>query len=111
VIAHLIEEMYKKTKSLTSAVRLALCEVEGTYGLVVLSSREPDKMVVARKGSPLIIGVGDGENYVASDAAAIIEHTRQIVFLEDGEIAEVCANKFRTMSFRRSSVAATTTSC
>jgi glucosamine--fructose-6-phosphate aminotransferase (isomerizing) len=98
VIAHLIEEMYKKTKSLTSAVRLALNEVQGTYGLVVLSCKEPDKMVVARKGSPLIIGVGDGENYVASDAAAIIEHTRQIVFLEDGEIAEICRNKFRTMT-------------
>ena len=98
VLAHLIEEMYKKTHELTSAVRLALSEVEGTYGLVVISSLEPDKIVVARKGSPLIIGVGEGENFVASDASAIIEYTRQIVYLEDGEIAEITRDKFRTMT-------------
>ena len=98
VLAHLIEEMYKKTGNLTSAVRLALTEVEGTYGIVVLSTREPDKMVVARKGSPLIIGVGSGENFVASDAAAIIEHTRRVVYLEDGEISEISCNAFRTMT-------------
>jgi glucosamine--fructose-6-phosphate aminotransferase (isomerizing) len=98
VLAHLIGEMYKKTHELTSAVRLALSEVEGTYGLVVISSLEPDKIVVARKGSPLIIGVGEGENFVASDASAIIEYTRQIVYLEDGEIAEITRDKFRTMT-------------
>ena len=98
VLAHLIEEMYRKTGNLTSAVRLALMEVEGTYGIVVLCSREPDRMVVARKGSPLIIGVGEGENFVASDAAAIVEYTRQVVYLEDGEIAEICCDKFRTMT-------------
>jgi glucosamine--fructose-6-phosphate aminotransferase (isomerizing) len=98
VLAHLIEEMYKKTGNLTSAVRLALTEVEGTYGIVVLSTREPDKMVVARKGSPLIIGVGNGENFVASDAAAIVEHTRRVVYLEDGEISEVGCDAFRTMT-------------
>jgi glucosamine--fructose-6-phosphate aminotransferase (isomerizing) len=98
VLAHLIEEMYQKTGNLTSAVRLALMEVEGTYGIVVLCSREPDRMVVARKGSPLIIGVGEGENFVASDAAAIVEYTRQVVYLEDGEIAEICRDKFRTMT-------------
>jgi glucosamine--fructose-6-phosphate aminotransferase (isomerizing) len=98
VLAHLIEEMHKKTHELTSAVRLALSEVEGTYGLVVISSLEPDKIVVARKGSPLIIGVGEGENFVASDASAIIEYTRQIVYLEDGEIAEITRDKVRTMT-------------
>ena len=96
VLAHLIEAMFQKTGDLSSAVRLALSEVEGTYGLVVISVLEPDKMIVARKGSPLIIGVGDGENFVASDASAIVEHTRQAVYLEDGEIAVVTARGFDT---------------
>lgn len=98
VLAHLIEEMYKRTNDLCSAVRLALAEVEGTYGLVVISTNEPDKIIAARKGSPLIIGVGDGENFVASDAAAIVDHTRQVIYLEDGEVAEVTANGLRTMT-------------
>jgi glucosamine--fructose-6-phosphate aminotransferase (isomerizing) len=98
VLAHLIGEMYKTAGDLTTAVRLALARVEGTYGLVVLSSREPDKLVAARKGSPLIIGVGEGENFVASDAAAIVEHTRHVVYLEDGEVAEVTRDKVRTMT-------------
>jgi glucosamine--fructose-6-phosphate aminotransferase (isomerizing) len=98
VLAHLIEEMFKKTNEVCSAVRLALAEVEGTYGLVVISTREPNKIIVARKGSPLIIGVGDGENFVASDASAIVDHTRQVVYLSDGEIAEVTAHGFRTMT-------------
>ena len=67
-------------------------EVRGTYGLVVLSTREPDRIVAARMGSPLILGIGDGENIVAADAAAIIEHTRQVVYLGDGEVAELTAN-------------------
>jgi glucosamine--fructose-6-phosphate aminotransferase (isomerizing) len=65
---------------------------------VVISTREPNKIIVARKGSPLIIGVGDGENFVASDASAIVDHTRQVVYLSDGEIAEVTARGFRTMT-------------
>jgi glutamine---fructose-6-phosphate transaminase (isomerizing) len=98
VLAHLIAGNYRQTGNLTSAVRLALTEVEGTYGIVVLAAREPDKMVVARKGSPLVIGVGDGENFVASDVSAIVEHTRKVVYLEDGEVAEVTRDGFRTMT-------------
>jgi len=96
VLAHLIGEMYARTSNLFSAVRLALAEVEGTYGIVVLSTHEPDRIVVARKGSPLIIGVGDGENFVASDASAIVEYTRQVVYLEDGEVAEITAAGLQT---------------
>ncbi len=92
VVAHLIEEIYKSTQNLFEAVRLAMKQVTGTYGLVVLSSREPDKIVAARMGSPLILGIGDGENIVAADAAAIIEHTRQVVYLGDGEVAELTAD-------------------
>lgn len=95
-LAHLIQEMKKVSGDLETAVRLALRQVEGTYGIAVLSVQEPDKIVVARKGSPLIIGVGENEHFVASDAAAIIPYTRQVVYLEDGEIAVLTANSFET---------------
>ncbi len=96
VLAHLTEEAYKHTDDLVSAVRWALTEVEGTYGIAVISTIEPDKIVVARKGSPLVIGVGDSENFVASDAAALVSHTRQVVYLDDGEIACVTENGIST---------------
>jgi len=98
VLAHLIGVMYRETKDLCSAVRLALNEVEGTYGIVVVCTNEPGKIIAARKGSPIILGVGEGENFVASDAAAIVDHTRQVVYLEDGEVAELTQDGFRTMT-------------
>ncbi|HYD54815.1 MAG TPA: glutamine--fructose-6-phosphate transaminase (isomerizing) [Gemmatimonadaceae bacterium] len=85
VIAHLIEAEWED--NLEEAVADALRQVEGTYGIAVLSSRDPDKIVAARKGSPLLVGVGEGEYYIASDAAAILQHTRQVVYLDDGEMA------------------------
>jgi len=85
VIAHLIEKHY--VSSLEEAVGKALQEVRGTYGLAVISTREPDKLVAARMSSPLIIGVGADEFLVASDPSAIITRTRQIINLDDGEIA------------------------
>lgn len=94
VFAHLISFFYEKEKNLFNATRLALREVEGAYGLCVLSSEEPDKIIAARKGSPLIIGVGDGEHFVASDAPAILEYTSNVIFLEDGDIAEISKDKF-----------------
>ncbi len=66
---------------------LALHEVEGTYGLAIVYSKEPDKIVAARKGSPLVVGIGEGENFIASDVSAILAYTKQVVYLEDGEIA------------------------
>ncbi|MFA5833371.1 MAG: glutamine--fructose-6-phosphate transaminase (isomerizing) [Bacteroidota bacterium] len=95
-LVHLIEEMKKSSGDLETAVRLALRQVEGTYGIAVISSQEPDKIIVARKGSPLIIGVGENEHFVASDAAAIIPYTRQVVYLEDGEIAVLTSQNFET---------------
>jgi glutamine---fructose-6-phosphate transaminase (isomerizing) len=100
IVAHLIEEIYKSTPNLFEAVRLAMKEVTGTYGLVVFSSREPDKIIAARMGSPLILGIGDGENIVAADAAAIIEHTRQVVYLADGEVAELTADSVTTKTLK-----------
>ncbi len=96
VLVHLIEEMYKRTNDLFSAVRLALLEVQGAYGILVISAKEPDRIVAARRGSPLVIGIGDGENFVASDAAALVDHTRQVAYLEDDEIALVTADSFTT---------------
>ncbi len=87
VLAHLIEEFTKSTPDLDHAVRSALHEVDGTYGLVVLDSQVPDQLVVARRGSPLVIGYGDGEVLVASDASALVQHTRKVTYLEDGEVA------------------------
>ncbi len=94
VVAHLISYFYEKEKNLFNAVRLALHEVEGAYGLAIVSSEEPDKIICARKGSPLIIGVGENEHFVASDAPAILEYTSNVIFLEDGDIAEVRKDGF-----------------
>jgi glucosamine--fructose-6-phosphate aminotransferase (isomerizing) len=96
VLVHLVEEMYKRTNNLFAAVRLALLEVEGAYGILVVSTREPDKIIAARKGSPLVIGVGDQENFIASDAAALVDHTRQVVYLEDGEVACITQRSYLT---------------
>jgi glutamine---fructose-6-phosphate transaminase (isomerizing) len=87
VIAHLIEQFYQS--SLEEAVAAALRELEGAYGIAVLSSKEPGTIVAARKGSPLLVGVGDGENFVASDPSAVLAHTRSVIYLDEGEMAVV----------------------
>jgi len=87
VLAHLIEEFYKRNKNLELAVRLALKEVDGTFGIVVMSADEPNILVAARRGSPLVIGRGESENLVASDASALISRTRQVVYLQDNDLA------------------------
>ncbi len=89
VLAHLIEEFYNRTQNLEVAVRLALKDVDGTFGLVVMSASEPDMLVAARRGSPLVIGLGDSENLIASDASALIRHTRNVIYLHDNEIAVI----------------------
>ena len=95
VLAHLIEAAFDG--KLEDAVIDALQLVEGTYGIAVVSSRDPDKIVCARKGSPLLIGLGDGEYYVASDVAAILEHTRQVVYLDDGEMGVLTRNGYEVL--------------
>ncbi len=87
VLAHLVQELFDGT--LEEAVIHALRKIEGTYGIAVISTRDPGKIVAARKGSPLLIGVGDGENFLASDASAILAHTRQVVYLDDGDVAVI----------------------
>ena len=87
VLAHLISEAYDG--DLLTATAAALKQVTGTYGLAVICSEEPGRIVVARRGSPLVIGIGKKENFIASDVAALIAHTRQVVYLTDGEIASI----------------------
>jgi len=88
VLVNLIEDIQKEDKlSLEEAVRVALNEVIGAYAIVVIDKREPDKLIAARKGSPLVIGIGKDEFFVASDASPIIEYTKNVVYLNDEEIA------------------------
>ncbi len=97
VLAHLIGEFYGEKQNLTEAVRLALNEVVGAYGIAVVAADSPNEIVCARKGSPLVIGVGnDNDYFIASDAAAIIAHTRQVIYLSDNEMATVSRSGIKT---------------
>ncbi|MCB0752375.1 MAG: glutamine--fructose-6-phosphate transaminase (isomerizing), partial [Ignavibacteriae bacterium] len=98
VLVHLIDRFFKRGNTLLRSVRKALTEVDGAYGLCVISADEPDKIVVARKGSPLVIGIGNNENFVASDVSALVAHTSQVVYLDDNEIAEVYKDHFNAYS-------------
>ncbi len=91
VLVHLIDRIWQHDPSLEleRVVRRTLRHIEGAYGLCVLTAREPDKIVVARKGSPLVIGIGAGEFFIASDAAPLVEHTNRVVYLSDGELAVI----------------------
>jgi len=102
VLAHLIGEYY--TDNLEEAVASALWDVEGAYGIAVICSEEPGTVVAARNGSPLLIGVGDGEYFVASDASAILEHTRSVVYLDDGEMAVLKRDGYRVRNLTETHV-------
>jgi glutamine---fructose-6-phosphate transaminase (isomerizing) len=84
--------------SLEEAVRRVLRHVEGTYGLVVLDTRHPNELVVARNGSPIVLGIGQSEMFVASDVAALVRYTKQVVYLDDAEVATVRAADYRTVA-------------
>jgi glucosamine--fructose-6-phosphate aminotransferase (isomerizing) len=99
LISHLIEEQLKGGRGLAEAVRAAVRELRGSFSIVVLSETEPGKLVAAKTATPLVLGLGDGENFVASDIPAILEHTRRALVMEDGELAEVSARAVRLMTF------------
>jgi len=96
VIAHLVEDFYDG--NLENAVQKAIAQVEGTYGLVFLSKSEPQKLVGVRNGSPLVVGIGDDEYFLASDVSAILKHTKQVIYLDDKEMCVIEPTGFRTMT-------------
>ncbi len=99
LISHLVEENVKSGLSLTDAVRGAVRELRGSFSIVVLSQTEPDKLVAAKTATPLVLGLGEGENFVASDIPALLEHTRRTIVLEDGEMAELTRTSVRLTKF------------
>jgi glucosamine--fructose-6-phosphate aminotransferase (isomerizing) len=95
VLAHLIEK-YLPGNTLGDAVSTALQLVEGTYGIAVVSADHPNTLVGARHGSPLVIGVGDGETFLASDGTPLREHTQRVVYLDEGEMVVIDEDGYRT---------------
>ncbi|NLM90834.1 MAG: glutamine--fructose-6-phosphate transaminase (isomerizing) [Candidatus Cloacimonetes bacterium] len=104
VIVHLIEQFLLSETTLEDAVRSAMTKVEGTYGLVVMSLKEPDKLIAVRKGSPLIIGIGENEHFITSDVNAIIIHTKRVIYLQDDELCVVKADGFEITTLDKRSV-------
>jgi glutamine---fructose-6-phosphate transaminase (isomerizing) len=105
-VAHLVAAAFTAgAADLEQAVRQALRQVVGAYGLAILDAEHPDRIVVARNGSPVLLGVGDKEMFVASDVAALIGYTRQVVYLDDGELATITAGGYRTFTLDDRSVA------
>ncbi|MDP2649106.1 MAG: glutamine--fructose-6-phosphate transaminase (isomerizing) [bacterium] len=95
VIAHLVEHRLKKEKSFEEAALAALNELRGTYGIALQYKGEPDKLIAARMGSPIVLGLGSGEHFIASDPSPILPHTKRVVFLEDGEVAVITPKTHR----------------
>ncbi|MPY82913.1 MAG: glutamine--fructose-6-phosphate transaminase (isomerizing) [Actinophytocola sp.] len=105
-IAHLVAAAFEDgAESLEQAVRTALRQVSGAYGLVVMDASRPGELVVARNGSPIVLGVGDGEMFVASDVAALVRYTQSVVYLDDGELATLTAEDYRTSTLQAHSTA------
>ncbi|HWP56544.1 MAG TPA: glutamine--fructose-6-phosphate transaminase (isomerizing) [Candidatus Acidoferrales bacterium] len=97
IVAHLVEEKIRKGAGFLAAVRASLKEIQGSYALVFLNQRDPGRIIVAKNATPIVLGCGPGETFVASDVPALLDYTRQVTFLEDGELAEVTAGSFRVM--------------
>ena len=105
VLVHLVDLAFQQSDSLEDAVATALAQVEGTYGIAVVSTRDPGKVVVGRHGSPILLGIGkEGEYLVASDAAAVVAHTRNVVHLRDGDSAVLSPDGYRTFGPARQEV-------
>jgi glucosamine--fructose-6-phosphate aminotransferase (isomerizing) len=104
VVAHLIAEHRKREPSLFAATARAISELEGAFALAIVSARDPDAVVVARRGPPLLLGVGEGENFAASDVSALLPVTRRVVYLEDGDCAEIRPGGYRVVDARGATV-------
>jgi glucosamine--fructose-6-phosphate aminotransferase (isomerizing) len=104
IIAHLIEDIHKTEADFMEAIRLSLLQLEGTYGLGIMHKDIPGSLFCARHGSPLIIGIGQNENFIASDPAAVLRYTKSVVYLEEGELAEVTKNDFRVINLHNKKI-------
>ncbi|MGA2405762.1 MAG: glutamine--fructose-6-phosphate transaminase (isomerizing) [Bacteroidales bacterium] len=105
VLANLIEHMYLEGDlTAEQAITLALNRVEGTYGLVIICTKELDKLFAAKKGSPLVIGVGEGENFIASDATPIVEYTQRVIYLNDDDIAIIKKDELMLKTIRNEKI-------
>ncbi|MDH3961614.1 MAG: glutamine--fructose-6-phosphate transaminase (isomerizing), partial [Desulfuromonadales bacterium] len=93
IIAHLVEQHFRDCGDFEAAVRNALSDVRGAYAVAILSEKEPGKLIAAKQGSPLVVGQGQGEYFVASDIPAMLSHTREMIFLEDGELVVFTAER------------------
>ncbi|MEA2095459.1 MAG: glutamine--fructose-6-phosphate transaminase (isomerizing) [Candidatus Cloacimonadota bacterium] len=106
VLAHLIEHFLKLEDDFTTAVQDALKLVEGTYGIAVVSKKYPNKIIAARKGSPLILGIGNDEFFVTSDIAAIIIHTKNVIYLEDNEVVTITNEDYQITNLQNENIEA-----
>lgn len=104
VLAHLVEEHLKTKKDFEKAALAALNDVRGTYGIALQYKGEPDKIIAARMGSPIVLGLGNGEHFIASDPSPILPHTKKVVFLEDGEVAVITPENHRIFKLDASGV-------
>ncbi len=104
IVAHLVGEKVDKGMDFFEAVRKSLKEIHGSYALLFLNQRDPTRLVVAKNSTPIVIGWGNNETFIASDVPALLEHTRKVTFLEDGEVAEVSLGSFRLFNGKGKSV-------
>jgi len=95
IVAHLVAEKVERGVDFFDAVRRSLREIHGSYALLFLNRRDPTRLIVAKNSTPIVIGWGEGETFIASDIPALLEHTRKVTFLEDGEIGEVSVGSYR----------------
>ncbi|MDO8523870.1 MAG: glutamine--fructose-6-phosphate transaminase (isomerizing) [bacterium] len=104
ILAHLIEEGLTAGKSFEDSVIATLKKVRGTYGLLISYAKEPDTVITARMGSPVVLGIGKGENFIASDAAPILKHTKEVIFLNDGDVAIITPSSYRVRTLKDKSI-------
>jgi glucosamine--fructose-6-phosphate aminotransferase (isomerizing) len=98
IVAHLVDQKIRRGADFLAAVQKSLKEIEGSYALVFLNLKDPERLIVAKNSTPIVLGSGRDETLIASDIPALLDHTRKVTFLEDGEIAEVKANGFRILN-------------
>jgi len=116
VVAHLVHSHLESAGDLLEAVRRTVAELEGAYAIAIIAEKMPDRLVVARQGAPLLLGLGDGENYCASDASALLQVTKRMVYLEEGDVVELRKDSYRIIDINgdrrtRSNSARMSTTC